>query len=51
MVALTREQRKQDFNHIMSILGVEPEDNAHKLFMALTQNGKRSIIAMLHEDR
>ena len=50
MVMLTREQRKQDFNHIMSILEVEPEDTAHKLFMALTQNAKRSIISMLNLD-
>ena len=51
MVALTREQRKQDFNHVMNILEAEPEDNAHKLFMALTQNGKRNIISTLHEER
>ena len=42
---------KQDFNHVMSILEVEPQDNAHNLFMALTQNGKRSIITMLTLDR
>ena len=51
MVVLTREQRKQDFNHVMSILEVEPEENALKLFMALTQNGKRSIITISNEDR
>ena len=51
MVVLTREQRKQDFNHIMSILEVEPEDNAYKLLMALTQNAKRSIVSILNLDR
>ena len=33
------------------MLEVEPEDTAHKLFMALTQNAKRSIIAILNLDR
>lgn len=51
MVMLTREQKKQDFNHVMSILEVEPQDNAHKLFMALTQNAKRSIVSILNLDR
>ena len=51
MVMLTKGQRKQDFNHIMSILELEKEDTAHKLLMALTQNAKRSIISILNLDR
>ena len=51
MVILTRDQRKQDFDHIMSMLEVASEDNAHKLFMALTQKGNRSIITILNMDR
>lgn len=51
MVILTREQRRQDFDDIMSILEVASEDNAHELFMELTQKGKRNIITMLNMDR
>lgn len=40
MVMLTREQRRQDFDCIMLILEVEFEDNAHQLFIELTQKGK-----------
>ena len=48
---LTRTQRKQDFNCIMPMLEVEPQDTAHKLFMALSQNAKHSIISILNLDR
>ena len=51
MAALTREQRKQDFNHVVSILEAEPQNNARELFIALTQNGKRSVVTILNEDR
>ena len=51
MEMLRREQRKQDFNHIVSILEVESQDTAHELLMALTQNAKRSIISILNLGR
>ena len=51
MVVLTREQRKQDLHHFMSILDVEPQDNTCKLFMTLTQNGKRQVSAILKDNR
>ena len=52
MVALTRGDRnKKDFDHIISLLDVEPEDNAHKLFMALTQKGKQNMVTILTMDR
>ena len=51
MVVLTREQRKEDFDCIMSVLEVEPEHDVHKLFMALTQKGKQSMITILNMDK
>ena len=51
MGVLTREQRKQDFDHIISILEVEPQNNAYKLFIALTQKDKHSIVTILKLDR
>ena len=51
MVMLTREQRRQDFDHIMLILEVASEDCTRKRFMVLTQKGKKSIIAILNMDR
>ena len=51
MVVLTREQRKEDFDCIMSVLEVEPKHDAHKLSMALTQKGKQSMITILNMDK
>ena len=51
MTVLTRERNKKGFDHIMSLLDVEPEDNAHKRFVALTRKGKRSMITILTIDR
>ena len=48
---MTREQRKEDFDHIISVLEVEPKHDVHKLFMALTQKGKQSIITILNMDK
>ena len=47
MVILTREQRKKYFNRTMIIMEVDPEDIAHKLFMALTKNEIRSVLTIL----
>ena len=48
---MTQEQRKEDFDYIMSVLEVEPEHDVHKLFMALTQKGKQSMITILNMDK
>ena len=45
---MTQEQRKEDFDYIMSVLEVEPEHDVHKLFMALTEKGKQSMITILN---
>ena len=51
MPILTREQRKLDFEHVMSMLELEPEDSAYKLFMALTQNAKRMILPIMQMNK
>ena len=49
-IAETRERNKKDLDHIMSLLDVEPADDAHKLFMALTKKGKRSMVTTFKLD-
>ena len=51
MPILTRDQRKQDFEHVMSMLELEPEDSAYKLFVALTQNAKRIILPIMQMNK
>ena len=51
MAILTREQRKQGFEHRMSMLEAYPEDSTHDIFMLLTQKEKRSIITIMSMDR
>ena len=49
MTALTRKQRKQDFDHIIhNILELDAEDRAYKLLMALTNNAKVSLSPLLN---
>ena len=47
----TSRTRAQEFDHILGILELEPEDNAHKLLMALINNKKRSITTILLKDK
>lgn len=44
-------QQKQDFHHIVSILEFEAESNAHKLFVELTKEGRRSFMTFLNMSR
>ena len=48
---LTREQHKQDFNYIMSVMEVDPKDTVHELFMALIKNEIRNVMTILNMER
>ena len=51
MPRLTRSQRKEDFDHVMSMLEIDPEDDAHKLLMKVTKSGIRDINTLLSEKK
>ena len=44
-------ERKEDFDHIASLLEIESEDDAHKVLMKETKNGKRDMITFIIETR
>ena len=44
-------QRKQDFNHAMSMLELKPDNNGCKLFVAFTKNTMREISTILRLER
>ena len=46
---LTRLQRKEDFYHVVSMIEIVPEDDAHKLPMKETKIGERDVNTLLTE--
>ena len=48
MVELTRPQRRKDFDYVMSMLEIVPEDDSQKLLMIQTKWGVRDINAILN---
>ena len=46
-----RKSRKLDFENVIYVLDLEPEDSGYKLLSALTNNGKLSIISVISLSR
>ena len=47
----SRKSRKLDFENVISVLELEPEDSGYKLLSSLTNNGKSSIISVISLSR
>ena len=43
----SRKSRKLDFENVIYLLDLEPEDSGYKLLSALTNNGKLSIVSFM----
>ena len=50
MTVETRDIKFKEFDHIIAMLELDPEDNKHKLLMAQTKNKERSVTVILKSD-
>ena len=47
----SRKLRKLDFENVICVLELKPEDSSYKLLLSLTNNGKLSIISVISLSR
>ena len=47
----SRKSRKLDFENVIYLLELEPEDSGYKLLSALTNNGKLSVVSFISLSR